>query len=172
MSIRIREAGAKDAEAIARVHVASWKTTYPGIVPQAHLDGLRLENGIAGWRERLAEGGPLTLVAEDEAGVFGFASGGSMLHPVDGFDGEMAAIYLVASHQGRGAGAELVREIARRLRDQGFRSMVVWVLRDNPACGFYARMGGVRVAEQMIEIGGAALTEVAFGWRQIETLIS
>lgn len=169
--MRIREAGPEDAEAIARVHLASWKTTYPGIIPQAHIDGLRVEDGIARWRERLVEGGPLTLVAEDEAGVFGFASGGAIVHFVDGFDGELGAIYLLASHQGRGAGAQLVREMARRLRDQGFRSMAVWVLRDNPACGFYARMGGVRVAEQTIEIGGAALPEVAFGWRQIETLI-
>lgn len=168
--MNLREARFEDAEAIARVHVASWKTTYPGIVPQPHLDGLSVENGIARWRERLAEGGPLTLVAEDEAGVFGFASGGAMLHPVDGFDGEVAAIYLLASHQGRGAGAQLMREMARRLRDQGFLSMVVWALRDNPACGFYARIGGVRVAEQMIEIGGVALPEVAFGWQRIEAL--
>lgn len=167
----IREARLEDAEAIARVHVASWKTTYPGLVPQAHLDALRVEDGIVRWQERLDGHGPLTLVAEDEAGVFGFASGGAMLHPVDGFDGELAAIYLLASHQGRGAGAKLVREIARGLRGQGFRSMVVWALRENPACGFYERMGGVRVAEQPIEIGGLTLPEVAFGWREIETLI-
>lgn len=167
----IREARLEDAEAIARVHVASWKTTYPGLVPQAHLDALRVEDGIVRWQERLDGHGPLTLVAEDEAAVFGFASGGAMLHPIDGFDGELAAIYLLASHQGRGAGAKLVREIARGLRDQGFRSMVVWALRENPACGFYERMGGVRVAEQPIEIGGLTLPEVAFGWREIETLI-
>lgn len=170
--MRIREARLEDAEAIARVHVASWKTTYPGLVPQAHLDALRVEDGIVRWQERLDGHGPLTLVAEDEAGVFGFASGGAMLHPVDGFDGELAAIYLLASHQRRGAGAKLVREMARGLRDQGFRSMVVWALRENPACGFYERMGGVRVAEQPIEIGGLTLPEVAFGWRRIEELIS
>ena len=170
--MRVREARLEDAEAIARVHVGSWKTTYPGLVPQAHLDALRVEDGIVRWRERLDGHGPLTLVAEDEAGVFGFASGGAMLHPVDGFDGELAAIYLLASHQRRGAGAKLVREMARGLRDQGFRSMVVWALRENPACGFYERMGGVRVAEQPIEIGGLTLPEVAFGWREIETLIA
>lgn len=169
--MNVREARIEDAEPIAHVHLDSWKTTYPGIIPQAYIDGLRVENGIANWQERLDGHGPLTLVAEDAAGVFGFASGGAMVHPVEGFDGELAAIYLLASHQRRGAGAKLVREIARGLRDQGFRSMVVWALRENPACGFYQRMGAVRVAEQPIEIGGTMLPEVAFGWRQIEALI-
>jgi len=170
--MNVREGRIEDAEAIARVHLESWKTTYPGIIPQAHIDGLRLENGIARWQERLDGHGPLTLVAEEAAGIFGFASGGAIIHPVDGFDGELTAIYLLASHQGRGAGARLVRGMARGLRDQGFRSMVVWALRENPACGFYERMGGVRVAEQPIEIGGVTLPEVAFGWPRIEALIS
>lgn len=169
--MNVREARLEDAEAIARVHLESWKSTYPGIIPQAYIDGLRVENGIANWQERLDGHGPLTLVAEDRDGIFGFASGGAMVHPVDGFDGELGAIYLLASHQRRGAGAKLVRAIARGLHDQAFRSMVVWALRENPACGFYERMGGVRVAEQPIEIGGITLPEVAFGWRDIEALI-
>lgn len=167
--MKVREAEPKDAEAIARVHLESWKTTYPGIIPQAHIDGLRLENGIANWKQRLA-GRLVILVAEGEAGVVGFAAGGAIVHRVDGFDGELGAIYLLTSHQGQGLGKALVKGIAERLRLEGFANMVVWVLKENPACGFYERMGGVRVAEQMIEIGGAALPEVAFGWKNIESL--
>ena len=166
----IREATADDAAAIAHVHLESWKTTYPGIIPQAYIDGLRVEDGIARWQERLDGDGPLTLVAEDAARLFGFASGGAIIHPVDGFDCELGAIYLLASHQGRGAGRALVQGIGERLHAQGFWSMVVWALRDNAACTFYERLGGVRVAEKMIEIGGVALPEVAFGWRDIRTL--
>lgn len=169
--MKIREAEPKDAEAIARVHLESWKTTYPGIIPQAYIDGLHLENGIANWNKRLAEHNSQTLVAEGEAGVVGFAAGGAIVHRVDGFDGELGAIYLLASHQGQGLGKALVKGIAERLRSQGFANMVVWVLKENPACGFYERMGGVRVAEQMIEIGGVALPEVAFGWKDIESLL-
>jgi hypothetical protein len=60
--------------------------------------------------------------------------------------------------------------MAEELRRQGFRNMVVWVLRENPACGFYQRVGGVQVAEQPIEIGGKALPEVAYGWPDIGVL--
>lgn len=169
--MRIREAALTDAEDIARVHLASWRTTYPGIIPQAYIDGLRVEDGIVRWQERLDGHGPLTLVAEDATGIFGFASGGATVHPVDGYDAELGAIYLLASHQARGAGRALVQAIAERLHEQGFRKMVVWALRDNAACGFYERLGGVRVAEKLIEIGGIALPEVAFGWPDIGSLL-
>jgi GNAT superfamily N-acetyltransferase len=122
------------------------------------------------WQARLTEKKAIILVAEDEAGVFGFAAGGSIVHPVEGYEGELAAIYLLASYQRKGAGAALTRRMAEELRRQGFGNMVVWVLRENPACGFYVRMGGVQVAEQPIEIGGKALPELAFGWPDIGVL--
>jgi ribosomal protein S18 acetylase RimI-like enzyme len=103
--------------------------------------------------------------------VIGFAAGGATIHPVEGFDGEMGAIYLLASYQKMGAGAALVRRVAGALRERGFRSMVVWVLKANPARGFYERMGGELVGEQGIEIGGVALPEVAYGWREVRALI-
>lgn len=168
--MRIRKAEPEDAAAIATVHLASWKTTYPGIVPQEYIDGLRVEKGIADWQARLSGGGPSVFVAEDESGVFGFAAGGAILHPVEGYEGELGAIYLLASHQGKGAGAALVRRVASALEERRFANMVVWVLRENPACGFYRRMGGAPVAEQMIEIGGKALPEVAYGWPEIGVL--
>lgn len=168
--MQIREAKPEDAEAIARVHLESWKTTYPGLIPQSYIDGLKVEDGVVRWRERLAGDGPVVFVAEDEAGLFGFAAGGAVMHPVEGFDGELGAIYLLASHQKHGAGRALVRAVAGELRERGFRNLVVWALRDNPACGFYERLGGMRVAEQPIAIGGVELPEVAYGWRAISEL--
>jgi GNAT superfamily N-acetyltransferase len=168
--MRVREATIEDARAIAEAHLASWKTTYPGIVPQGYIDGLRVEDGAARWEMRLTEKANTVLVAEDEAGVFGFCAGGGVMHPVERYEGELGAIYLLASHQRKGAGAALVRRLAGELRGQGFQNMVVWVLRDNPACAFYQRMGGVKVAEQMIEIGGVSLPEIAFGWPEIGVL--
>jgi L-amino acid N-acyltransferase YncA len=169
--MKIREAKPEDAEAIARVHLESWKTTYPGIIPQMYIDGLKVENGIRSWQERLTQdGGPAVFVAEDEAEIFGFAAGGAVMHPVEGFDGELGAIYLLQTHQKRGAGAALTRQIAGALRERGFRSMVVWVLEANPSRGFYERMGGELVAEQGIEIGGVMLPEVAYGWKDVRTL--
>jgi GNAT superfamily N-acetyltransferase len=168
--VSIRDAKPEDAQAIAEVHLASWRTTYPGIIPHAYIDGLRVEDGAARWRQWLGEASAIAFVAEDDAGIFGFVSGGAIVHPVDGYDGELGAIYLLATHQRQGAGRALVQRLAQSLRQQGFRSCAVWTLEANPACRFYERLGGTRVARQPIEIGGATLPEVAFGWPDIAVL--
>lgn len=168
--MNVRRAEPEDAEAIAQVHLASWKTTYPGVIPQEYIDSLRVEDGTTRWKTRIEEQAATVLVSEDEAGIFGFAAGGKPLHPVEGYDAELYAIYLLASHQGRGAGRELVRMLADILAQQGFRTMLVWALTENSACGFYQRLGGVLAGEQTIEIGGKVLPEVAFGWQDIRQL--
>jgi hypothetical protein len=47
--VLIRRAEPRDAAGIAHVHVASWRTTYRGIVPDSYLDALdepeRAEHG-------------------------------------------------------------------------------------------------------------------------------
>jgi hypothetical protein len=48
--MRVREATIDDAAVIAEVHLASWKTTYPGIIAQEYIDGLRVEDGAARWQ--------------------------------------------------------------------------------------------------------------------------
>ena len=54
----------------------------------------------------------------------------------------------------------------------GFGSMLVWVLADNhPACRFYESLGGERVGRKRISLGGANLTEVSYGWRDIANLV-
>lgn len=166
----IREAVPEDAATIAHVHVASWKTTYAGIIPQVHLDALSVEDRAAGWQKHIKDKANTILVVEDEAGVFGFAAGRAIMHPVEGYEAELGAIYLLESHQRRGAGTALMRRMAADLQRQGFHNMVVWVLRLNPACGFYQRLGGMQAAEQTIEIGGEMLLEVAFGWPEIAAL--
>lgn len=50
---------------------------------------------------------------------------------------------------------------------RGHSSMLLWVLAENPTTGFYGRMGGVRVREREIEVGGKKLVEWAYGWRDL-----
>lgn len=164
----VRAATVGDAAAVARVHVDSWRATYRGIVPQAHLDGLRYADREASWRRQLTAGcdGPFTLVAEDTAGeVFGFASAGrersgDLAHP-----GELWAIYLLQPAQRHGVGRALVAAAAEKLAQRGMTAMLLWVLAENRnARGFYERLGGSVVRQRAILIGGVPLDEVAYGW--------
>lgn len=172
----IREATQDDVPAIARVHVDTWRTTYQGIVPDHHLANLSYERRAKGWYQILncapAEGS-FTYVAEAEQGeLIGFANGGRERSGNSIYSGELNAIYILQTHQGQGVGRRLVQAVAERLYQANMTSMRVWVLVENPACRFYAALGGNPIAEKEIVIGGKPLTEVAYGWADTSTLRS
>ncbi|MDN4607857.1 GNAT family N-acetyltransferase [Sporosarcina highlanderae] len=168
--MRIREAILEDAEAIARVHVDSWRTTYNGIVSDAYLQQLSYEQRAENWRRGI--GRNALVVAEDESGkIVGFATGGKERTGNYGVDGELYAIYLLQEVQGQGIGKRLTKEIARNLKNQGFSSMLVWVLELNPSKNFYKSLGGKPLAETMIEIGGENFNEIAYYWEDIGKIV-
>jgi len=167
-----RRATVTDAEGIAQVHIAAWRTTYAGLVPVDFLNNLSIERRTERWRQLLAEPEPgeFMFVAEQDGALVGFASGGPEREDDPGYHGELYTIYLSKEAQGRGAGRQLVNLAAQALLDQGLTSMLVWVLAENPARKFYEALGGQYLREKPIEIGGANLIEVAYGWDDISAL--
>ena len=140
--VTIRQAEIEDAESIGSVHVLSWKTTYAGIVPDPYLASLNSESRTQSWTEHIGAGAATILIVEDEMGVFGFACGGKLRDPIEEFDAELYAIYLLKERQKEGVGKALMRQLAGILSDTGFRSLIVWVLAKNPAVEFYRHLGG------------------------------
>jgi ribosomal protein S18 acetylase RimI-like enzyme len=171
--MHIREATLDDVPGIARVHVDTWRTAYPGIVPAEHLAGLSYERSEARWREfAFREGSPsLVFVAEDAGQIVAFASGGPERDGIPGYDGELYGLYVLATYQRQGIGRALTLTVARRLVADGFKAMVIWVLKDNfKARAFYEALGGMLLNEKMVAIGGAELVDVAYGWPDIRSL--
>jgi len=165
----IRSATLMDAPAIARVHVASWRSTYHGVLPDEFLDSLSEANYEERWKRVIAPTAKVYVAEDDGGDLVGFASGGRERAGEEGFEGELYAIYVVDAAQRRGFGRELVRAMVGGLRELGLADMLVWVLRDNPpARDFYERLGGVYVRSQPITIGSVTLEEVSYGWRRLE----
>jgi ribosomal protein S18 acetylase RimI-like enzyme len=165
----VRRAKVDDAPAIAAVHVASWRTSYKGLLPDGYLAAMSEPTYEEQWRGFIDRGTSLIYVAEEDDGIVGFVSGGHERAGEDEFGGELYAIYVLEAAQGHGHGRELVRAMVGGLREMGFADMVVWVLRDNaPGRRFYERLGGVYVREQSITIASTSLKEVAYGWRRLE----
>lgn len=168
----IRPAVAADAPAIADVHVQSWRESYAGIVPEAYLTGLdaaersrRWHDSISGaeapWQAFTAlSGGPQGPVA-------GFISCGAAREAFTGYAGEIYALYLLRAAQGEGAGRALFDAARQSLKSCGINGLYLWVLADNPAAGFYRHMGGREIGRKMLDIGGAALEEIAYGWEEL-----
>lgn len=180
-AIHVRPAMPADAAAIARVHVESWRATYPGLLPDHYLVNLSPQAYAQRWRALLGKDrmGRRTFVVELEGDgpaprsaprVVGFASCGPQRTSIAGYDGEFYAVYLADHAHGQGLGRRLLASMAQDLLDTGLRSAVVWVLRDNPARWFYERLGGRRLAEQPISFAGTRLQEVAYGWPDLVPL--
>ena len=162
----IREATHSDVPAMSRVHVDTWKTTYRGIVPDSHLENLSYERRAASWHQILNRGDSnFTYIAQNESGeIVGFAHGGVERTGDPVYKGELMAIYIRQSYQQKDLGRRLVQVVVERLAQLDIYSMLVWVLADNPACQFYAALGGNSVHEKEIMVGGKPLIEVAYGW--------
>jgi ribosomal protein S18 acetylase RimI-like enzyme len=169
---RPRRAVVADAAGIALVHVDTWRSTYRGIVPDEHLLNLSYERSQRMWEKILSDPRGTMIVAEDVPGhVVGFANCGPARDNRD-FDGELYAIYVLQSMQGRGVGKTLVLSAAEDLRARGFVSMLVWVLDQNPFKRFYERLGGEQVGSKDIVVGGKTLKELGYGWRSLDSLIA
>ncbi|WP_260981132.1 GNAT family N-acetyltransferase [Curtobacterium pusillum] len=149
--ISVRPAVPSDAAAMARVHVASWRSTYRGLMPDALLD----DPGFVGRREGFwtAE---LTdtrsdrnriAVAELDGEVVGIAMSGPST------DGPAAVqlyvLYLLDGHHGSGAGSALL-DAALTTTDDA----VLWVADPNPrAQAFYRKHGFTFDGVEQVEDG-------------------
>lgn len=167
----IRPAKPGDADSIARVHVAAWRTTYRGILADSYLDSLSVEERAAGWRGLLVNPDQFTLVAEVEGEVVGFANGGPERSGHYGFEGQLYALYLLSEFRGRGIGRKLFRHTATTSLDRETDGMLVFCLEQNPYRRFYERMGGEFVCRRTIRIGGRSFDEVAYGWRELPAVV-
>jgi GNAT superfamily N-acetyltransferase len=169
----IRQAVADDARAIAEVHVAAWRTTYPGIVAQAYIDGLSVDARTAAWDSRLrvtTASRSEILVAESGTDIVGFVAGGPIREPELGFDAELHAIYLHQTAQRMGLGRRLVSNWATIALGRGLTAAIVRVLARNSACRFYERLGARQVRAGVITIGDAPYPEVWYGWDDLHAL--
>ena len=139
----IRAATPDDARGIAEVHVASWLAAYRGLIADDALDALDIDARAARWQAGLADGSAHALVAEDEAGIYGWATVGRSRDPDAGDEvGELWGLYLEPGHWGHGLGRELHDAALAELRRQGFTAATLWVLDSNRrARSFYERQG-------------------------------
>ena len=166
--MRIRRATTGDAAAVASVQVRSWQAAYRGLMPDEVLDGLSVDQRAHVWRPLVEAGEPGegVLVAETDVGVVGFAH----VCPARDADaeagtGEVSAIYLLPEVWGTGHGRALMDAALRRLREDGYRSAILWVLVGNErARRFYAAAGwSCDGAEKTATVGGfATITETRY----------
>ncbi len=170
-ALSIRPARLLDARAIAGVHVTSWRETYRGIIAETYLEARTPENRTEMWHLALDNMARncVFLVVEDAAGeIVGFAYGGPARDSDFGQSGELYAMYLLKSYQGRGTGKAMFGAFLENMRAQGIGEIYAKVIQGNPSRGFFIKMGGRSrgfVQGTMAgRRGGRRLTEEVFDW--------
>jgi GNAT superfamily N-acetyltransferase len=167
--ILIRAAHAGDAQAIARVHVASWDAFYRDILPAAEFDKRPLSVREAQWAQSLSDPQRRTLVGIDTDGmVKGFASA-VLLDGSEGFDSYLQTLYLLREFAGQRHGRALLIAMANELLAAGKRNMVLRTLRLNPARQFYERLGA-RFLSEDTPIDAGHFDDVAYAFDDLSRL--
>ena len=179
--MRIREAELRDAAAMARVSVDSYRAAHRDQIPVESLIQFTYEESERNWARAIREFSEsderqeYIYIAETEAGaVIGVAMGGPerLHHPL--YTGEIYFLYLLPEYQRQGIGRQLTISVVERLVEQGMHSLLIRVLKANaPARRFYEALGGELVpeVEEEFEDRGAVLVRVAYGWREVGELL-
>lgn len=169
----VRRATPEDSAGIAKVHVDTWRSTYRGIVSDEVLDGLSYDDRERMWQSALttrASDNYIYVAEGDDREIVGFVAAGAEREGHTPGVGEIYAIYLLEQHHGKGIGKQLFLRAAERLSREGYDSMMLWVLEENPTCAFYEAIGGAATRTQDIDIGGDLLQEVAYEWKSLQEL--
>ncbi len=140
----VRIAAVVDAEAIARVQVASWHAAYHGIIAGPVLARVTVEARTPRWRSNLAERAPdrRTTVFETEGEVVGFATSGPSRDEGASAVGEVWALYAHPAAWGTGVGRALLSDALAFFVPKRYDAVTLWVLRGNArAIQFYEAAG-------------------------------
>jgi GNAT superfamily N-acetyltransferase len=174
-SLTIGPATDVDVLPMAKVHIVSWRETYPGLLPDPMLARLSVAEEAIRWQRMMdrpgAWGGAISFVAEQQGSVVGYGTCGEQrvsLLRNRGFTGEINELYLLRIAQRQGAGTGLMKAMAAALLEQGHKAMSLCVIEKNEiARRFYESLGGIPIAEKR-----TGLTEVAYGWTDLRQLLS
>ncbi|HUR14987.1 MAG TPA: GNAT family N-acetyltransferase [Mycobacteriales bacterium] len=153
--MELRQVARDELRSVHEARIATWRTAYRGIVPDAYLDALALtDEMMANIEARYDEGSARTVAAWDDRTAVGMAVAGPCRDEDRAGEQELYALYVLPSHWGTGLGGLLWDAV------MPFTSL--WVLADNArARAFYARRGFRPEALKQITFGGD-LTEVRY----------
>jgi len=163
--MRIRNGTSTDAESIAALHTASWRSAYTALMPAAYLAGPLAAEHLAKWRARTAtpSADRCLLLAEQDGELRGF------IHLDRATDGRVHVDNLHArpDHVGTGIGRTLLHHgFSWAARHHPGQDVYLEVLAGNTrAIAFYERAGGLRTSERPLRMAaGFTVAEIEYTW--------
>jgi len=148
VTVVVRDAVESDADRLGQIKVTGWRAAYRGLVSDAALDRMDVDEVAAGFGRAIAETvrgerpGEAVLVAAEAGLVVGYAVLGPYRWDEIPGAGEVYALYVDPDLWGGGAGRALLQAAEGRLRALGHAQAALWVLAANQVGrGFYEAVG-------------------------------
>jgi ribosomal protein S18 acetylase RimI-like enzyme len=136
----VRAARSADASGLARVQVASWRSTFADAVPDEVIAELTSAAALAAWEERWLEAisSPPTsrhrvhvaVASPAEPSVLGFAASGPATDEDRwaGTDGELYELHVLPALAEHGHDGRLLHAVADSMSEDGFHTAITWAL--------------------------------------------
>jgi ribosomal protein S18 acetylase RimI-like enzyme len=174
--VQIRSAVSSDLSSIAKLHTASWRVAYRGILSDAFLDGDLEADHMRRWMgvvDRLAPNDRLLIATHDTMGVLGFVSGWTSreMGCEQEFDLYIDNLHVRPDMRGRKLGLALMQELAETSDSEKRLKAYLWVLDGNEAARrFYHRLGGRARERRDTELGGVVVGKTRIAWADFRML--
>ena len=155
--IEIRESTIEDADEIGRINALTWEDSYQGIVSDAILEAIDIQERIKWQKEMYDSPKKKSFAAIMDDKIVGYCNLGpirqagetpwvanSSFHGNEEEWGEVYAIYVLRSYSRLGIGKSLLVKAREALAALGYKQFQVYVLVNNvPAINFYKSQGGI-----------------------------
>lgn len=163
-NFEVRPATARDAKAIAEIHVSASQAAFKGLVPGEQMPAVPFEKSQAYWRDAIEFSEPQVWVALDGDQVVGFVGyDRSRDKGTPNTMGEIWAIYAATSHWGQGVGLALWDAAREGLLEEGCTKVTLWVplgneraLRFHDLAGFKREMTSIKT----VPVGTVKVEEI------------
>ncbi len=150
--IKITEATHEDIPVIQAIAHKTWRSTYANLLSKEQLEYmLSIIYATDTLQNAIKDGSQSFLLLSDRVGVQAFAGFG--LRPDDDRVYKLHKLYVLPGNQGKGYGRKLIDEVTARIRSYGSVILDLNVKRDNPAKGFYEKLGFRIIREEDIPFG-------------------
>jgi ribosomal protein S18 acetylase RimI-like enzyme len=165
----IRWAQLEDIQDLGYVHSEAYRNAYQGIVPDEYLNQVTPKVRERYFYNALIQGTEsIAIVLIDNKAVGCMMLKACSDDDMQKYSGEISAIYLLQNYRGIGLGRQLLNWGLEKLKDLGFRTAVLWVLKENKnAIRFYEQQGFVHDGIDRIITRGRKLIQV----RYLKTLL-
>ena len=175
MQALLRPLAESDIEVVARIHAASWRSAYRGMLQDEFLDGDLEANRAVLWTKRLSpmprgHFGYLASYKNQPVG-FAFAFGE---HDTQ-WGTQVDNLHVLQEFRCRGIGSMLLASVAAQaVETHGHLGIYLWVYERNLAARkYYEGIGAVAVERAVITPpGGGMVSEWRYTWPSAAALLS